>query len=276
MSRAGTRRSSSTSSPGRRQRSSSPATAPRAASSRPPPAWRSTSGPTPKAASTPSTTWSPGPTSSGSWTGPATQASPRLRPRMPDRERGPLRGPPRSLLSATDSRRRRSGHQLGDGGVTLAQEIGNCWLTRGQTMTCSPRWGSNPNGLPFGSETLNRDGALCRRHEGDGSESHHEARHGHTTTEQSLATDKTPAQRAHDEAGEVHDVGTGLAALAHPGASVGARRAAKHQPRGFMVEPTGVHDDRRAWAIAWLTPMNRTQRFRRTAHHLLRCEEPLP
>ena len=93
--------------------------------------------------------------------------------------------------------------------------------------------------------------------EGDGSESHHEARHGHTTTEQSLATDKTPAQRVHDEAGEVHDVGTGLPALAHTGASVGARRAAKHQPRGFMVEPTGVHDDRKAWAIAWLTPMNR-------------------
>ena len=175
---------------------------------------------------------------------------------MPDRERGTLRGPPRSLLSATDSRRRRSGHQLGDGGVTLAQEIGNCWLTRGQTMTCSPRGGSNPNGLPFGSETLNRDGALCRRHKGDGSESHHEARHGHTTTEQSLATDKTPAQRVHDEVGKVHDVGTGLPALAHTGASVGARRAAKHQPRGFMVEPTGVHDDRKAWAIAWLRPMN--------------------
>jgi hypothetical protein len=48
-----------------------------------------------------------------------------------------------------------------------------------------------------------------------------------------------------------------LPALAHTGASVGARRAAKHQPRGFMVEPTGVHDDRKAWAIAWLTPMNR-------------------
>jgi hypothetical protein len=48
-----------------------------------------------------------------------------------------------------------------------------------------------------------------------------------------------------------------LPALAHTGASVGARRAAKHQPRGFMVEPTGVHDDRRAWRIAWLRPMNR-------------------
>ena len=176
---------------------------------------------------------------------------------MPDRERGTLRGPPRSLLSATDSRRRRSGDHLGDGGATLAQEIGNCRLTRSQTTACSPRWRSSLNGLPFAAESPDR-GRACGRHvEGDGSESHHEARHGHTTTEQSLATDKTPAQRVHDEAGEVHDVGTGLAALAHTGASVGARRAAKHQPRGFMVEPTGVHDDRRAWAIAWLTPMNR-------------------
>ena len=176
---------------------------------------------------------------------------------MPDRERGTLRGPPLSLLSTTGSRWRRSSQQLGDGGATLAQGIGNCRLTRGQTMACSPRWGSSPNGLPFGSETLNRDGALGRDDEGDGSESHHEARHGHTTTEQSLATDKTPAQRVHDEVGKVHDVGTGLPALAHTGASVGARRAAKHQPRGFMVEPTGVHDDRKAWAIAWLRPMNR-------------------
>jgi hypothetical protein len=72
-----------------------------------------------------------------------------------------------------------------------------------------------------------------------------------------LAGDTTPAQRVHDEAGEVHDVGTGLPALAHLGASVGARRAAKHQPRGFMVELTGVHDDRKAWAIARLRPMNR-------------------
>jgi hypothetical protein len=176
---------------------------------------------------------------------------------MADWERGTLRGPPRSLLSATYSRRRRSGHQLGDGGATLAQEIGNCRLTRGQTTACSPRWRSSLNGLPFGAETPDR-GRACGRHgEGDGSESHHEARHSHTTTEQSLATDKTPAQRVHDEAGEVHDVGTGLPALAHTGASVGARRAAKHQPRGFMVEPTGVHDDRKAWAIAWLRPMNR-------------------
>jgi hypothetical protein len=76
-----------------------------------------------------------------------------------------------------------------------------------------------------------------------------------------LAGDTTPAQRVHDEAGEVHDVGTGLPALAHTGASVGARRAAKHQPRGFMIELTGVHDDRKAWAIAWLTPMNRNATF---------------
>src|SRR5664280_2955594 len=31
-------------------------------------------------------------------------------------------------------------------------------------------------------------------------------------------------------------------------------RRTKHQPRGFMVQPTGVHDERKAWAIAWLTP----------------------
>ena len=176
---------------------------------------------------------------------------------MPDRERGTLRGPPLSLLFTTDSRWRRSSHQLWDGGATLAQEIGNCRLTRGQTMACGPQWESSLNGLPLGSETLNRGGALCRDDEGDGSESHHEARHGHTTTEQSLATDLTPAQRVHDEADEVHDVGTGLSALAHTGASVGARRAVKHQSRGFMVEPTGVHDERKAWVIAWLRPMNR-------------------
>jgi hypothetical protein len=176
---------------------------------------------------------------------------------MPDRERGTLRGPPLSLLFTTDSRRRRSGHQLGDGGAIVVSKIGNCRLTRGQTVACGPQWWSSLNGLPLGSETLNRGGAFCRRHKGDGSESHHEARHGHTTTEQSLATDKTPAQRVHDEVGNVHDVGTGLPALVHTGASVGARRAVKHQPRGFMVEPTGVHNDRKARAIAWLTPMNR-------------------
>jgi hypothetical protein len=180
---------------------------------------------------------------------------------MPDRERGTLRGPPLSLLFTTDSRRRRSGHQLGDGGATLVSKIGNCRLTRGQTMTRSPRWGSSPNVPPFRSESLDRGRAHCRRHEGEGPESHHEARHDQTTPEQSLAGDKTPAQRVHDEAGEVHDVGTGLPALAHTGASVGASRAAKQQPRGFMVEPTGVRDERKAWAIAWLRPMNRNATF---------------
>ncbi len=180
---------------------------------------------------------------------------------MPDRERGTLRGPPFSLLSTTGSRWRRSGHQLGDGGAIVASKIGNCRVPPGQAMTRSPRWGSSPNGLLLRSESLDSGRAHCRRHKGDGSESHHEARHGNTTTEESLATDKTPAQRVHDEAGEVHDVGTGLPALAHTGASVGARRATKHQPRGFMVEPTGVHDDRKAWAIAWLRPMNRRALF---------------
>jgi hypothetical protein len=72
-----------------------------------------------------------------------------------------------------------------------------------------------------------------------------------------LAADKTPVQRVHDDAGEVHDAGTGLPALPHAGSSVRAMRAVTHQLRGFMIEPTGVHDERKAWAIAWLTPMNR-------------------
>jgi hypothetical protein len=38
-------------------------------------------------------------------------------------------------------------------------------------------------------------------------------------------------------------------------------RAAKHQVRGFMVEPTGVHYERKVRAIAWLTPMNRNATF---------------
>jgi len=176
---------------------------------------------------------------------------------MPDRERGTLRGPPLSLLPTTGSRWRQSGHQLGDGGAIVAPKIGNCRVPPGRAMTRSPRWGSSPNVPPFRSESLDRGRAHCRLHEGEGSESHHEARHDQTTAEQSLAEDKTPAQRVHDEAGEVHDVGTGLPALAHTGALVGARRAAKHQPRGFMIELTGVHDDRKAWAIAWLRPMNR-------------------
>jgi hypothetical protein len=176
---------------------------------------------------------------------------------MPDQKRGTLRGPPLSLLFTTDSRWQRPGHQLGDGGAIVASKIGNCRVTPGQAMTCSPRWGSSPNGPPSRSESLDRGRAHCCRHEGEGPESHHEARHDQTTAEQSLAADKTPAQRVHDEADEVHDAGTGLPALAHAGASVGARRAVKHQPRGFMVEPTGVHDDRKARAIAWLTPMNR-------------------
>lgn len=176
---------------------------------------------------------------------------------MPDRERGTLRGPPRSLLSATDSRRRRSGQELGDGGAIVASKIGTCRVTPGQAMTCSPRWGSGPNGLLLRSESLDSGRAHCRRHEAEGSESHHEARHDQTTAEQSLAEDKAQAQRVHDSVGDVHDAGTGLPALAHAGASVGARRAVKHQPRGFMVEPTGVHDERKAAAIAWLTPMNR-------------------
>jgi hypothetical protein len=180
---------------------------------------------------------------------------------MADGERGTLRGPPLSLPSTTDSRWRRSSHQLWHGTPTLPQEIGNCRLTRGQAITCSPRWGSSLNGLPLGSETLNRGGVLGRHDEGDGSESPHGIRHDHTTTEQSPATDKTPAQRLHDEADEVHDVGTGLPALAHAGASVRAMRAAKHQLRGFMIEPTGVHDERKAWAIACLTPMNRNETF---------------
>jgi hypothetical protein len=73
--------------------------------------------------------------------------------------------------------------------------------------------------------------------------------------------DKTPVQRIHDEAGEVHDGGTGLPALAHACALVRAVGTVKPQPRGFMVEPTGVHDERKALAIAWLTPMNRNATF---------------
>jgi hypothetical protein len=34
-------------------------------------------------------------------------------------------------------------------------------------------------------------------------------------------------------------------------------RTVKYQLRGLMVEPTGVHDERKASAIAWLAPMNR-------------------
>src|SRR5664280_2484836 len=180
---------------------------------------------------------------------------------MADRERGTLRGPPLSLLSATDSRWRRSSQELGDGGAIVASKMGSCRVTPGQAMTCSPRWGSSPDGLLFRSESLDSGRAHCRRHEGEGSESHHEARHDETTAEQFVAGDKTPVQRVHDSVGEVHDAGTGLPALAHAGASVGARRAVKHQPRGFMVEPTGVHDERKAWAIAWLTPMNRNAAF---------------
>ena len=176
---------------------------------------------------------------------------------MPDQKRGTLRGPPLSLLFTTDSRWQRPGHQLGDGGAIVASKIGNCRVTPGQAMTCSPRWGSSPNGPPFRSGSLERGRARGRDDEGDGSESHHEARHDQTTAEQSLAEDKTPAQRVHDSVGEFHDAGTGLAALAHAGASVRAMRAVKHQLRGLMVEPTGVHDERRASAIPWLTPMNR-------------------
>jgi hypothetical protein len=180
---------------------------------------------------------------------------------MPDRERGTLRGPPLSLLSTTDPHWRRSSHQLWDGAPTLPPEMDNCWLTPGQAMTCSPRWGSSPNGLPFRSGSLNRGRARRRHDEEECSGFPHEAHHDRTTAEALWPTDKTPAQRVHDEAGGVHDVGTGLPALAHTGASVGARRAAKQQPRGFMVAPTGVHDDRKAWAIAWLRPMNRNATF---------------
>ena len=164
---------------------------------------------------------------------------------MADRERGTLRGPPLSLFSTTDPHWRRSSHRLGDAGATLAPMVGNQMSTRRPTMPCRPRWGSNPNGLPFRSGSPDRGGAR-RRHERDGSESHHEARHDQTTAEQSVAGVKTPAHRAHDSCLEVHDAGTGLPALAHAGASVRAMRAAKHQPRGFMVEPTGVHDERKA------------------------------
>src|SRR5664280_6180 len=38
-------------------------------------------------------------------------------------------------------------------------------------------------------------------------------------------------------------------------------RAAKHQLRGFMIEPGGVHDERKVRAVAWLTPMNRNATF---------------
>jgi hypothetical protein len=180
---------------------------------------------------------------------------------MADRERGTLRGPPLSLQSTTDSRWRRSSHQLWHGPPTSPPETDNYWLTPGQAMTCSPRRRSSPSGLPLGSEALNRGGVIGRHDEGDGSESPHGIRHDRTVAEQSVAGDTTPAQRVHDSADEVHDAGTGLPALAHAGASIRAMRAVKHQLRGFMVEPTGVHDERKAWAIAWLTPMNRNATF---------------
>ncbi len=176
---------------------------------------------------------------------------------MPDRERGTLRGPPRSLLSTTDSHWRRSSHQLWDVAPTLPPEMDHFRLTPGQAVTCSSQRGSSPNGLPFRPGPRDPGRARGRHDEGEGSGFPHEANHDRTAAQPLWPADKTPAQRVHDEAGEVHDVGTGLSALANTGASVGARRAVKHQSRGFMVEPTGVHDERKAWAIAWLTPMNR-------------------
>ena len=180
---------------------------------------------------------------------------------MPDRERGTLRGPPLSLLSTTDSRWRRSSHRMWDGALTLPLEMDIYWLTPGQAMTCGPRRGSSPNGLPFGSETLDRGRADGRDDEGDGSGSRHGARHDRTTAEQSLVAGKTPVQRVYDEAGEVHDAGTGLTSLAHAGGPVNAMRTVKHQLRGFTIEPTGVHDERKASAVACLTPMNRNTTF---------------
>ena len=154
---------------------------------------------------------------------------------MPDLTAGGPFGVPLFPSFHDGPRWRRSSHQLWDGGATLAHEIGNCRLTRGQTMACGRQWGSSLNGLPLGSETLNRGGSLCRDDEGDGSESHLSPPLATQPQSNLLATDKTPVQRVHDEAGEVHDVGTGLSALANTGASVGARRAVKHQSRGFMV-----------------------------------------
>src|ERR1039458_536934 len=115
MSRDGTRRASSTSSPGKRRQSSSPATAPRADSSKPPPAWPSTSGPTPKEPSTPSTTWSPAPTSSGSWTSPPAPTSPRPQPKMAEpraEKRGTLRGPPSFRVMDNGRQWRRAPHEI--------------------------------------------------------------------------------------------------------------------------------------------------------------------
>ncbi len=180
---------------------------------------------------------------------------------MPDRERGTLRGPPLSPLFTTDSRWRRSGHQLWDGAPTLPPETDNYWPTISQAVTWSSRRGSSSNGLPFRSGSQDPGPARGRRDEGEGSGFPLEAHHNRTTAEPLWPADKTPVQRIHDEAGEVHDGGTGLPALAHACALVRAVGTVKPQPRGFMVEPTGVHDERKALAIAWLTPMNRNATF---------------
>ena len=176
---------------------------------------------------------------------------------MADRERGTLWGPPLSLLSTTDSRWRRSSHQSWNGSPTLPPEMDNYWRTPGQAMTCSPQWSSSPNGLLLHSESLDRGGVHGRHDEGEDSDPRHEARRGETSVDQSSVADKTPAQRVHDDAGEVHDAGTCSPALAHAGPSAREMRAVKHQFKGFMVEPTGVHEERKASAVAWLTPMNR-------------------
>src|ERR1035437_8712985 len=173
--------SSSTSRPGTRRPSSSPATARRADSSRQPPGWHLTSGTTPRVASTPSTTWSPGPTSSGSWTRPLPPTSPRLRPKMADRKtadrkRGTPQGSPsfafqpRKALVGDHSgclvagqpggRGRQGDNQLGE--VVDFESVDRRRTCR-QTMTCSPRCGSSPKGLPFSSELSDGGGVHDRR-----------------------------------------------------------------------------------------------------------------
>src|ERR1035437_5367818 len=176
--------SSSTSRPGTRRPSSSPATARRADSSRQPPGWHLTSGTTPRVASTPSTTSSPAPTSSGSWTRPP-PPSPRLRPKMADRKtadrkRGTPQGSPsftfqprRAFVGDHSSclvagqpggRGRQGDNQLGE--VVDAESVDRRRTCR-QTMTCSPRSGSSPKGLPFSSE-LSDGGGVHVRHNEDG------------------------------------------------------------------------------------------------------------
>ncbi len=182
--------------------------------------------------------------------------SPKLRPRMTDRERGTLRGPPHLLLSMAVLGWRRSGHRLCEGEPALAAEMVDYRLIPKAPMTGSLGGRTDPAAWDSMGRRwmVDEPVATTMMKVADDPSPDPSVR----TSSEQPSTGKPPAQRVH---GSHHE---GLMVRPRVRSSwsrlvstVVVMNVSKHQLGGFTMAPRVVHDEGTISTPNWRTPMDR-------------------